>query len=187
MTTVQRTRAEQRQRNLWGVAVLTMLAAALCGLTFLISVIFLPADSDPISEPYPDPSPTTAAARVTPKAIPAPRPTYARLTARQWSKIAKDPDAYTGRTYVVHGVVTQFDAATGRDTFRANVDGITHTLAYDYPTNVVLDNAGADLDELVNDDHFTASVQVLGGITYATALGGTTTAPQLAVHRLTRS
>jgi hypothetical protein len=185
--TMHRTRAEQRQRNLWAAAVLTMLVGALCAGTALIAVVMLPGDPT-VSTPYPDPSTTAVASRVTPRPIPAPPAalTYAKLTARQWQKIARDPDAYAGKAYVVHGVVTQFDAATGRDTFRANVDGVTHELAYDYTVNTILENAGADIDDLVEDDRFTARVQVLGGHTYSTALGGVTTAPMLTVHRLTR-
>jgi hypothetical protein len=187
MTTMHRTRAQQRQRNLWAAAVLSMIGAAVCGFTLIIAAVFMP-NTDPVSTPYPDPSTTAVATRVTPRPIPAAPAalTYAKLTARQWQRIAKDPDAYAGKAYVVHGVVTQFDAATGRDTFRANVDGVTHELAYDYTVNTILENAGADIDDLVEDDRFTARVQVLGGHTYSTALGGVTTAPMLTVHRLTR-
>lgn len=182
---------DARQRNLWALAVLTMLGAALCGLTFVVAAIFVPNAGDRQvtvpSTPAASPAVKRAPVAARPKPTPAPAATtYAKLTARQWLKIAKDPDAYAGRTYVVYGVVTQFDAATGRDTFRANVDGVKHELGYDYPTNAIMDNGGADLDDLVEDDQFTARVQVLGGYTYATQLGGETTAPQLTVHRLVR-
>lgn len=193
VTNPRRTRAEQRQRNLWAVAVLTMVGAALCGLTFVIGVIFLPATDETSAPLLADPSvassPAVKRAPVAARPKPTPAPsstTYAKLTARQWLKIAKDPDAYAGKTYIVHGVVTQFDAATGRSTFRANVDGVKHELSYDYPTNTIMDDGGADLDDLVEDDQFTARVRVDGGHTYSTALGGITTAPRLIVHRLTR-
>ncbi|GAA1601952.1 hypothetical protein [Catellatospora bangladeshensis] len=52
---------------------------------------------------------------------PPPKPTYKALSAREWKLIAKNPDSYIGKTYVVYGVVTQFDAATGDDTFRADI------------------------------------------------------------------
>jgi hypothetical protein len=177
-----RSRAEQTKRNLWGAAVLVLLAGVVCLSSAMILAAISP--DGPAALPAATAAPVQAA-KVTPKPTPAPA-TYAKLTVRQWLKIAKDPDAYAGKAYIVHGVVTQFDAATGRSTFRANVDGVTHKLAYDYPTNAIMESRGAIVDDLVEDDQFTARVQVVGGHTYSTALGGVTTAPMLAVHRLTR-
>jgi hypothetical protein len=48
------------------------------------------------------------------------------ITAREWQAIAKDPDAHTGEKIIMHGYVTQFDAATGTNKFWANVDGVQH-------------------------------------------------------------
>lgn len=109
------------------------------------------------------------------------------ITARDWAKIAKDPDAHKGETIVVYGQVTQFDSATGTDSFRANVDGVKHKVSYgyaDYDTNTVLTSAGANLGDVVNRDLFRAEVVVVGSLSYDTSLGGSTTVPQLAVTKI---
>ncbi|MFD3403976.1 hypothetical protein ACFWUU_25040 [Kribbella sp. NPDC058693] len=133
----------------------------------------------PPAKPPTDTKPTTA-----PKTT---KTTYKKLTARQWAKIAKSPDDHIGEAYVVYGRVTQFDAATGEDAFRADVDGVKHKVEYgfvDYPTNTVLTNLSADVSDLVEDDLFQANIQVLGSLSYDTQLGGETTVPNLSVISL---
>ena len=56
-------------------------------------------------------APAATPAATTPAA--PPKPVYHKLTARKWAQIVKDPDAYQGKTYVIYGEVTQFDANTG--------------------------------------------------------------------------
>ncbi|MBD0841009.1 hypothetical protein [Streptomyces sp. TRM68416] len=117
-------------------------------------------------------------------APPSPTATYDPLTAREWALIAKDPDDHIGEHYVVYGVVTQFDAATGPDAFRADVDGVRHAEAYEYPTNTVLTGDEAALDQIVMGDAFRAKVEVTGTLTYETQIGGSTTVPQLQVDAI---
>jgi len=122
-----------------------------------------------------------------PKAKPSPtKLTYAKLSAREWRKVAKDPDAYNGKRYVVYGMVTQFDSATGTSTFRADVDAKPHEYSYEYPTNTLLTTRAADLSDLVEGDSFRAEVEVVGGYTYETQIGGTTTVPEVMVDKITR-
>lgn len=133
----------------------------------------------PPAKPPTDPKPTTA-----PKTS---KTTYKKLTARQWARIAKSPDDHIGEAYIVYGRVTQFDAATGEDAFRADIDGVKHKVEYgfvDYPTNTVLTNLSADVSDLVEDDLFQANIQVLGSLSYDTQLGGETTVPNLSVISL---
>lgn len=125
--------------------------------------------------------PEPSASTVAPKSV-----RYDKLAARGWKRLAKDPDAHRGETYIVHGVVTQFDAATGPDSMRADVDGVRHGDRYEYETNTVLRAQAADLDDLVEGDEFTAWVEVSGGLTYETTLGGEVTVPQLAVDKIKR-
>lgn len=143
-----------------------------------------PSSKPPATTKAPSPKPTQP-----PKTTTKPKPVvYAKLTARQWARIAKDPDAHTGESYIVYGVVTQFDAATGTDTFRAEVDGVKHRPEYgyvDYPTNTLLTNFSGDVSDLVEDDLFTAKVLVLGSFSYDTQIGGSTTVPHLQVMSLT--
>ncbi|TCC40007.1 serine/threonine protein kinase [Kribbella capetownensis] len=153
-----------------------------------------PGDTVTVTAPpaQPTTAPSSAAKPATkPKATVAPRTTakpkpvvYKKLTARQWAKIAKSPDDHLGEAYVVYGVVTQFDAATGEDTFRADVDGVRHRVEYgyvDYPTNTLLTNVSGDVSDLVQDDLFQANVLVLGSFSYDTQIGGETTVPNLSV------
>lgn len=120
-------------------------------------------------------------------AAPKPKPiTYAKITPREWKKLAKNPDAYAGKAYIVYGAVTQFDTATGDDTFRANVDGVRHSDRYDYDTNTILTNVAGDVSDLVEDDMFQANVIVVGSYEYETTLGGNMTVPMLNVMKIKR-
>ncbi|WP_409057466.1 hypothetical protein [Streptomyces sp. SYP-A7185] len=114
----------------------------------------------------------------------APTATYETLTAREWALIAKDPDAHAGERYVVYGVVTQSDAATGAEALRADVDGIRHSYAYEYPTNTVLTGDEKAFAKIVADDSFTAKVEVRGSIEYENQIGGETAAPELQVDSI---
>lgn len=149
----------------------------------------------PAAPVAPTPSKPSAPAPVTPKATVkpsgAPKVTYDKLTARQWKMIAKDPDAHVGDTVIVYGAVTQFDAATGNDTLRADVDGIKHPVQFgfaDYPTNVIMTASlnPSRLSKLVEGDIFRAKVTVMGSQAYDTQIGGSTTAPLLYVDGITR-
>ncbi|MET7373434.1 hypothetical protein [Micromonospora arida] len=111
-------------------------------------------------------------------------PSYKTLTERQWKLIAKDPDGYLGKTYVVYGRVTQFDAATGTDSFRADVAHRRMAEDYDYETNTILNGSASDLDNLVEDDIFRANVTVLGSFSYDTQIGGETTVALLQVDSI---
>lgn len=131
-------------------------------------------------------APTTAAPSPT-KTTPPPKPrppSYKTLSARQWKLIAKNPDAYLGKHYVVYGRVTQFDAATGTETFRADVAHRRMSDEYDYETNTMLSGSESDLTNLVEDDIFRADVTVLGSLSYDTQIGGQTTVPLLQVDSI---
>jgi hypothetical protein len=109
------------------------------------------------------------------------------VSAREWAKIAKEPDVHVGEAIIVYGEVTQFDSVTGPNTFRANVDGVKHPVSYgfaDYPTNTILTNESADLGDIVQDDLFKAEVVVAGSLSYETTLGGSTTVPKLTVKKI---
>jgi hypothetical protein len=109
---------------------------------------------------------------------------YKPLSPRQWQLIAKDPDAHMGEAYTVYGVITQFDSATGTDTFRADVDATHHTDDFDYSldgVNTILTGYESDFDNFVQDDEFKAKVTILGSLSYETQIGGETNVPQLMV------
>jgi hypothetical protein len=65
---------------------------------------------------------------------------------------------------------------------------VKHRVSYgfaDYPTNTVLSGNGVDLGDLVQGDLFQADAVVTGSISYETTMGGTLTAPQLSVSKIT--
>lgn len=117
----------------------------------------------------------------------APLPPAKAISARDWQLIAKDPASHTGERVIVYGQVTQFDAATGTDMFRGNVDGVEHQADggfVDYTTNTVLDGDTAALRQVVQGDLFKAEATVTGAKSYDTQIGGSTTVPELTVTKI---
>lgn len=186
----------------WGPGrIVIVCVAGLAGLCLFGSVIAAIAGSPKPKAAAPAtaaPSATTttkvAAAETTEPAArtPAPKPTvtkpkpvsFKKLSSREWLKIAKDPDGHIGEAIVVYGSVTQFDSATGTDTFRADVGASNQEYSFSYPTNTVLTGDATGLQDVVEDDEFKANVIVTGSLSYETTLGGETTVPQLEVKSL---
>jgi hypothetical protein len=149
------------------------------------------------------PTPPVAgpATTATPAGTPAPAPASTpvdqppaafaparRITAHLWREIAKNPAGHAGERIVIYGQVTQFDAATGTGSFRANVDGVAHQAESgfaDYPTNTVLDGDAGMLADLVQGDTFKAEATVAGADTYQNTMGGSMTVPELTVTSIT--
>ncbi|MEU8080731.1 hypothetical protein AB0B31_35395 [Catellatospora citrea] len=125
-----------------------------------------------------------SSAAPTKAAVPPTKPVYKSLSARDWKLIAKDPDSYIGKTYIVYGVVTQFDAATGEDTFRADISHKNMAHSYEYDTNTLLAGLTTQLKNVVEDDEFRANVTVMGSYSYDTQIGGSTTVPLLQVDSI---
>lgn len=129
-------------------------------------------------------APTAPVAQAPTSRAPAPPQPARAITAREWQKIAKDPGAHVGESVVVYGTVTQFDAATGTDSFRANVDGVRHQNEYQYETNTFLTGETSTLSDVVNGDVFRAEVVVGAPYTYTTTMGGQMTVPTLVVTKI---
>jgi hypothetical protein len=118
---------------------------------------------------------------------PAPKDVYATLSSRRFKLLVKDPDSYVGKTYVLYGEVTQFDAATGKDTFLANSGPAKKRISYGYTTYSENSEFTSDeimLSDLVQGDCFKAKVTVLGSISYDTQIGGRTTVPKFQVDSI---
>jgi hypothetical protein len=111
-------------------------------------------------------------------------PVTDRWIQGEWSLIARDPGSHAGETYVVHGVVTQFDVATGPAAFRANVDGVIQTDQYGYTTNTYLTGDASALAKVVVGDVFAAKVVITGLYSYADVNGGYISVPELAVDSI---
>jgi hypothetical protein len=130
-------------------------------------------------------STSTSTPTPTPTATPTPRPTvYATLTARSWEQVVKSPDDYVGHTFRLWACITQFDAATGPDTFRGQASYDEQEFWYSDADNVVFTGDADLLKEFVQDDVVAMDVMTLGSITYDTQIGGSTTAPAFEVVRI---
>lgn len=102
------------------------------------------------------------------------------LTSREFAKLMKDPDSYIGRNFIVYGEVTQFDSATGEESFLANSGAVKDRISYgftNYSENTLYQGAAGLLKDVVEGDVFRATIAVLGSKSYDTQIGGNTTVP----------
>ena len=108
--------------------------------------------------------------------------TYKSISHRKWAQVAKDPDSYVGKKYVLYGYVTQFDSATGNDSFLVSTDAKPRTY-YDYDINTIATTEKPKrFRKVVEDDLVKMWVQVGGAISYDTQVGGNTTVPSVVVN-----
>lgn len=110
-------------------------------------------------------------------------------SARDLSLVAKNPDAYIGQTMVVYANITQFDAATGKCTFRANIGHTNMAQTYDYEHNSIFTGGDGDtncpaLSDFVTDDEVRITATSLGSFSYDTQIGGNTTVPMFKVEAI---
>jgi hypothetical protein len=110
------------------------------------------------------------------------------VSERDLALVFKDPDSHTGELFQVWGQVTQFDAATGADAFLASA-AHRNTMSYGFfdGENALFQGSEEDLGDLVEDDVFTATVEVTGSLSYDTQIGGSTTVPQFKVLKIKRN
>lgn len=106
---------------------------------------------------------------------------YADLSARDWALLVKAPDDYVGKAYVVWGCISQFDAATGADSFRAQAFFSKTTTWFTDGSNALFNGEKAVLAPFVKNDVVVMNVVVLGSYSYSTQSGGKTTVPNFAV------
>jgi hypothetical protein len=106
---------------------------------------------------------------------------FVPLDARGWAQIVKDPDGSSGMAIVVFAEVTQFDAATGREMFRANAGAEQPTVEFELVDNTIFVGDAAALDGVMAGDVIKVHATVDGAETYDTAIGGAATAPRLRV------
>lgn len=108
---------------------------------------------------------------------------YPPISARDLALLVRDPDAAKGRKMVLYGVVTQFDAATGKSDFLASVGAEPQERSYDYDQNAwVTTTDPAILANVAEKDLVTMHVEVAGAYTYDTQIGGQTTVPKFWVY-----
>ncbi|GAA1877615.1 hypothetical protein GCM10009715_25430 [Paeniglutamicibacter psychrophenolicus] len=111
------------------------------------------------------------------------------VSARKLAKLVKNPDNYKGDVIVVYGEITQFDAATGTCSFRANIANSRKYETWDYEYNSLF-TAGDGvedcpaLDDFVADDQVKMTATSLGSLSYDTQIGGSTTVPYFQVEKI---
>ncbi len=116
--------------------------------------------------------------------VPEPR-SFKALSKRNWQKLVKAPDNYMGGGYKVWACITQFDAATGADTFRG--DASYHKLSDWYlGDNALFTGYEEDLADFVQGDIVSMNVASLGSFSYDTQIGGNTTVPLFFVYKIKR-
>jgi len=98
----------------------------------------------------------------------------------------KAPDNYTGKAYRVYGCITQFDAATGADQFRAQASYQNEAYWYTNGANALFSGDEAKLADFVQGDIVSMKVLSMGSYSYDTQSGGNTTVPLFTVVSITR-
>lgn len=98
----------------------------------------------------------------------------------------KAPDNYRGENYKVWGCVSQFDAATGPDTFRAQASYQMEKNWYSNGSNAVFMGAATQLADFAKNDVVQMNVVVFGSYVYVTQNGGSTTVPSFMVWDIER-
>jgi hypothetical protein len=140
-----------------------------------------PSSAPPTTEP--EPAAIEAERRRAPVAARLDRSTYESVSAREFALMVKNPDSWAGRKIVVYAVITQFDAATGATTFRADTGPAPVADPYDYDHNTFITAHDAGMvANFVKNDMVTMFAEVRGAITYPTQIGRSTTVPSLLVN-----
>jgi hypothetical protein len=115
-----------------------------------------------------------------------PKPTsFKTLSKRNWQKLVKAPDNYLGAGYKVWACITQFDAATGTDTFRADAS-YQQLKSWINGDNALFTGYEADLADFVQGDIVSMNVVSLGSTSYDTQIGGNTTVPLFFIYKIKR-
>ncbi len=91
----------------------------------------------------------------------------------------RNPDAAAGECVTLVFQIVQFDQGTGPCSFRAHFDTTQHEYSFDYRGDNAIVNFVTpcpQLDAVGQDDVLRMRVQIDGGLTYDTTIGGTATA-----------
>jgi hypothetical protein len=109
---------------------------------------------------------------------------YATLSARNWARVVKAPDNYTGKGYKVWACITQFDAATGPGSFLAHASNQNQDYWYLNGDNASFSGDAGGLAPFVEGDIVAMDVMSMGSYSYDTQAGGNTTVPQFMVMKI---
>lgn len=111
---------------------------------------------------------------------------YASLAERDLALLVKDPESGAGDKVLIFARVTQFDAATGQCSFRANIAHEQMDNDFEYSDNALFQAGDGrsdckQVDEIVNGDILKVWASGLGSESYDTQIGGSTTVPMFQV------
>lgn len=106
------------------------------------------------------------------------------IANRELALILKDPDANIGKIFKIWGEISQFDSATGTNTFRAQISHQREQYWYTDGYSVILTGNASDLRDYIEDDVFLATIEVEGSTTYSNIMGGGNTVPTFTIHRI---
>jgi hypothetical protein len=163
-------------------AIASAVAVALASERAAAAALVSPTPS-PVPSPTPSPTPRpTASPIATPAATHEP---YTALNARDWALVIKAPDAYIGKPLVVWGCISQFDAATGTDSFRAQASNAKQAYWYSGATNAKFIGEKGLLAPFVKGDVIVMDLVILGSYSYDTQAGGNTTVPYFRIATIT--
>lgn len=110
-------------------------------------------------------------------------------------QIQKDPASYDGTCVVLFARIVQFDAATGRCSFQANVSNSPHEYGFEYgpraqfgygdvPSLQGLEDDCPQLDAVDADDHVKVWATGIGAFSYDTSIGGSNTVPAFRIEKV---
>jgi hypothetical protein len=144
-----------------------------------------PAPSSDIPALEATPAPTIEPTpRPTARPKPTPKPSYKKLGKRAWQKLVRSPDDHIGERVQVWACISQFDAATGSDSFRAQAWYKRTPYWWTDGDNVFFMGDADDLDDFVEDDAVWMNAMVVGAYSYDTTIGGSQTVPLLLVDKI---
>lgn len=112
------------------------------------------------------------------------------LSAREFARIVKDPDAAKGKLLTLYGRVIQFDTSTGPETFLcyssgARIEKTEKPEILQFSENRACVKGSRELlEDVVKGDFFEAGVVVAGVYSYTTNGGGTLSCPRFVVGRI---
>lgn len=130
----------------------------------------------------PTPEPTEQ-----PTAKPTPKPvSYKSIGDRSWRLLVKAPDDYSGKGFVVWACISQFDAATGEDSFLGQASNQNQDYWWGDGDNAMFTGDASDLNKFVEDDVVEMNVVSRGSFSYDTQIGGNTTVPLFEVDKIRR-
>ena len=131
---------------------------------------------------------TANAAEAQAKKAKKPKPVpYKTLSKRAWQRLVKAPDRYSGKRYRMWACISQFDAATGEESFLASASYKNWRDDWWLNGDSAFFTGNANrLDSFVEDDIVWMQVESLGSFSYDTQIGGNTTVPLFEVKAIKR-